>query len=284
MVRKGGRLGGVESVAVSAKQAELPVRYPPGMDARSTRVAERLNTPMLIAAALTLPTVAITESHPGGALRDLAVALNWITWTAFLVELVVMLAVVPDRRKWLRHHPLDAIIVVFTPPVLPAGLQSLRVLRLLRLVRLLRLAQLSREVFSLEGLRYALLLAVLTAIGGGALFVGFERGHQHLTAWDGIYWSATTMTTLGSNIYPTTTGGEIVTVSVLLIGIGFVALLTGAFAQRFLAPEIAEIEEELESEQVTAEEIALRELRGLQEQLQTLAMAVERIADERGVR
>ena len=48
--------------------------YPPGMDARSTRVAERLNTPMLIAAALTLPMVAISESHPGGALEDVGSA------------------------------------------------------------------------------------------------------------------------------------------------------------------------------------------------------------------
>ncbi|HWA53021.1 MAG TPA: potassium channel family protein [Solirubrobacterales bacterium] len=265
---------------MAANQSPKPVRYGPGMDERSTRVAERLNTPMLIAAALTLPTVALTESKVGGALHDIAVILNWVTWVAFFVELVVMLWVVPDRRKWLRHHPLDAIIVVFTPPLLPAGLQSLRVLRLLRLVRLLRLAQLSREVFSLEGLRYALLLSLLTVIGGGALFVGFEKG-QHLSVWDGIYWAATTMTTLGSNIYPTTTGGEIVTVAVLIIGIGFVALLTGAFAQRFLAPEIAEIEEELESEEISAEEVALRELRGIQEQLQTLAMAVERIAGER---
>jgi voltage-gated potassium channel len=264
-----------------AQQAsEKAVRYEPGMDARSTRVAERLNTPMLIAAALTLPTVALTESHVSGALHDIAVGLNWITWVAFFAELVVMLAVVPDRRKWLRHHPLDAVIVVLTPPLLPPGLQSLRVLRLLRLVRLLRLAQLSREVFSLEGLRYAMLLSLLTVVGGGALFVGFEKD-QHLTVWDGIYWAATTMTTLGSNIYPTTTGGEIVTVAVLLIGIGFVALLTGAFAQRFLAPEIAEIEEELESEQIAPEAIALRELRSIQEQLQSLAMAVEQIASER---
>jgi len=72
--------------------------YAPGMDARSTRVAARLKTPMLIAAALTLPTVAITESEPGGLLEDVAIALNWITWTAFLFEFVVMLAVVPDRR------------------------------------------------------------------------------------------------------------------------------------------------------------------------------------------
>ena len=34
-------------------------RYAPGMDERSTRIAERLATPMLIAAALVLPSVAL---------------------------------------------------------------------------------------------------------------------------------------------------------------------------------------------------------------------------------
>jgi voltage-gated potassium channel len=264
----------------SEAQQELKV-YPPGMDARSTRVAERLNTPMLIAAALTLPMVAISESHPGGALEDVARVLNWVTWTAFLVELVVMLAVVPNRRKWLRHHPLDPFIVIFTPPLLPPGLQSLRVLRLLRLTRLLRLAQLSREVFSLKGLHYAMFLAFLTVIGGGALFVAFEKHSQHLNDWQGIYWAITTMTTLGSSIYPTTTGGEIVSVAILIIGIGFVALLTGAFAQRFLSPEIAEVEEELEAEQVSAEQVAMRELLGVREQLEALELAMQRLVEER---
>jgi voltage-gated potassium channel len=264
-----------------ADATEKIVRYPPGMDARSTRVAEALNTPMLIAAALTLPMVAISESHPGGALQDVAHVLNWVTWSAFALELVVMLAVVPDRREWLRHHPLDPFIVVFTPPILPAGLQSLRVLRLLRLTRLLRLAQLSREVFSLKGLHYAMFLAFLTVIGGGALFVAFEKHSQHLNDWQGIYWAVTTMTTLGSNIYPTTTGGEIVSVAILIVGIGFVALLTGAFAQRFLSPEIVEAEEELAAEQVSAEALALRELRGVQEQLQSLEIAVQRLVDKR---
>jgi len=264
----------------SEAQQELKV-YPPGMDARSTRVAEILNTPMLIAAVLTLPMVAISESHPGGALEDVARILNWVTWIAFAIELVVMLAVVPNRRLWLRHHPLDAFIVIFTPPVLPAGLQGLRVLRLLRLVRLLRLAQLSREVFSLQGLHYAMFLALLTVVGGGALFVAFEKHTQHLNDWDGIYWAVTTMTTLGSNIYPSTTGGEVVSVVILIVGIGFVALLTGAFAQRFLGPEIAEVEEELEAEQLSAEAIALRELRGVRAQLEALEIAVEKMVDQR---
>ncbi|MFL5872610.1 MAG: potassium channel family protein [Solirubrobacterales bacterium] len=247
------------------------------MDERSIRIREKLNTPMLIAAALTVPMVAITESKPGGTLEDVAVVLNWVTWVAFLIELVVMLWVVPDRKAWLRHHPLDVVIVVLTPPVLPAALQSLRALRLLRLLRLLRVAELSREVFSLEGVRYALLLALLTVVAGGAAFTGFERS-QHLSFWEGCYWALTTMTTLGSDIYPTTPGGDIVSTVILLIGIGFVALLTGSFAQRFLAPEIAEIEEEMEEEQLSAEALALRELKSVQEQLQALELAIERMA------
>jgi voltage-gated potassium channel len=264
-----------------SETTEPLVPYAPGMDARSTRVAEALNPFMLVAAALTLPMVAIAESHPGGLLEDVAIALNWVTWTAFLVELVVMLAVVPERWAWLRHHPFDLIIVVFTPPLLPAGLQGLRVLRMLRLLRLLRLAQLSREVFSLQGLHYAALLALLTAIGGGALFVAIERQHQRLDAWEGTYWALTTMTTLGSDIEPTTTGGEILSAFILIVGIAFVALLTGAFAQRFLGPEIEEVEAELEAEAETAEAIAMRELRGVREQLAALELAVERIVDER---
>jgi voltage-gated potassium channel len=269
---------------VNPEATDTQVHYPPGMDARSARVAAVLNTPLMIAAALTLPMVAITESETGGWLEALAHVLNWVTWTAFLVELVVMLAVVPDRRAWLRRNPLDLIIVVLTPPVLPPGLQGLRVLRLLRMLRLLRLTQLSRDVFSLRGLHYAALLSVLTVVGGGALFVAFEKQNQHLDAWDGIYWAVTTMTTLGSNIFPTTTGGEIVSVFILIVGIGFVALLTGAFAQRFLGPEIAEVEEELEAEQLSAETVALRELRAVREQLAALEIAVERMIDRRAPR
>src|SRR5262245_55211380 len=109
------------------------------MNELSTAVQRRLEVPLLIAAVLTVPMVAIHESEPGGALEVIAAVLNWVTWLAFAFELVVMLAVVPDRRTWLRRNPFDLIIVVLTPPVLPPGLQGLRVLRVLRLLPLLRL-------------------------------------------------------------------------------------------------------------------------------------------------
>jgi len=65
-----------------------------------------------------------------------------------------MLAVVPDRGRWLRAHPLEVAIVVLTPP-LPASLQALRVFRLLRLLRLIAVVRYARRLFTLDGLRYA---------------------------------------------------------------------------------------------------------------------------------
>ena len=42
------------------------------------------------------------------------------------------------------------------------------------------------------------------------------------------------MTTLGSQYSATTIGGQITEVVILLVGISFIAMLTGAIARRFL--------------------------------------------------
>lgn len=203
---------------------------------RAIRAAEIMNTPLMIAAALTLPSVALSEAHVGGLLETIAQILNWGIWIAFAIEFIVMLLLVPDRGKYLRHHPVEIIVVFLTPPVLPPGLQSLRAIRLLRLLRLLKLAQLSNRAFSNEGLQYAALLTLLAAVAGGSVFRAFEAKNQALSEWDGIYWAFTAMTTLGSEYTATTVGGQITSVVVLLVGISFVAMLTGAIAQRFLKP------------------------------------------------
>jgi voltage-gated potassium channel len=251
------------------------------MDERSERIAAFMEPFLMAAAVLTLPAVIIPESEPNSTLATIAEVLNWVTWLPFLIEVVVMLAVVPDRRRWLREHPIELIVVVLTPPLLPPGLQSLRAIRLLRLLRLLRLAQLARRLFSLEGLRYSALLAILTIVAGGAAFVGFENSANHsYSTWDGIYWAITTMTTLGSTVEPTTTGAQIVSVVILLVGISFVALLTGAIAQRFLGPELEKAEAELADGEGSAEVVALRQMREIRSQLQGLEASLEKLIDE----
>jgi len=101
---------------------------------------ERLAVPLLVAALLTIPAIAIEQSDVGQPWDTIANVLNWVIWTAFLGEAILMLRVVDDRWRWVREHPLEVAIVILTPPFLPPSMQAARVFRLLRLLRLLRLA------------------------------------------------------------------------------------------------------------------------------------------------
>jgi voltage-gated potassium channel len=201
---------------------------------RAERAARRLQTPMILAALLAIPTIVVQESDFGQGWETLASVLDWAIWAVFAANLVIMLALVPDRKRWLIQNPIDVLIVVLTPPFLPATLKLARLLPIIRLFWLVVVANRLRSVFSLQGLRYAALVVFTIVVGGGAVFVAVERD-QDLSIWDGLWWAAETVTTVAyGDIYPTTALGRIVATVVMTAGIGFVALLTGALAQRFL--------------------------------------------------
>ena len=242
---------------------------------RAKRVAGWLRAPLIVAALLAIPTIVVQESNLGESWEILAAVLDWCIWTIFAANLAIMLAIVPDRRRWLINNPLDVLIVVLTPPFLPATLKLARVLPIVRLLWLVVVANRLRSVFSLQGLRYAALIVFTVVVGGGVIFVAVEPG-QDLSTWDGLWWAAETVTTVAyGDIYPTTALGRIVAIVVMTAGIGFVALLTGALAQRFLygggagaAPEAntddGEMKHKLDelSNQIAELQRALRERHG----------------------
>jgi len=242
---------------------------------RAERVAKWLRVPLIVAALLAIPTIIVQESDLGGFWEILAAVLDWCIWAMFAANLAIMLTIVPDRRRWLTENPLDVLIVVFTPPFLPATMKLARVLPVVRLVWLVVVANHLRNVFSLQGLRYAALIVFTVVVGGGVVFVAVEPG-QDLSTWDGLWWAAETVTTVAyGDIYPTTALGRIVATVVMTAGIGFVALLTGALAQRFLyggnagtapkpGPDEAEMVRKLDelSDQIADLQKALRERPG----------------------
>jgi hypothetical protein len=113
---------------------------------------------------------------------------NWTIWLVYLAEVVAMLRVVDKRWEWLRRHPLEVAIVVLTPPFLPASLQSARAFRLLRLLRLVVTVRQLKSFFSMQGLRYATVIAIFGIIGGGAFFAAVESAQKltHGTASGGL--------------------------------------------------------------------------------------------------
>ena len=191
-----------------------------------------------------------------------------------------MLAVERDRRGWLRAHPLEIAIVILTPPFLPASLQALRLFRLLRVLRLIAVVRYARRLFTLDGLQYGALLAAITILGGGAAFAAVEGGD--VSTWDGVWWATTTMTTVGyGDISPTTDGGRLIAVIVMVVGIGFLTLLIGSVSEKFLSAglqdEVQEVEAEVTEDVAAAKQEIVRELRAIREKLTELEVQVERV-------
>jgi voltage-gated potassium channel len=201
---------------------------------RADAMERRFQVPVTVAALLVIPVMILQSTDVPGFWAVVGLAGDWAIWLTFLAEVLVMLYVVEDRKSWLRKNPLDVMIVVLTPPVGPAVLESVRVLRLLRVVRLFKLAPLMRSVFSVRGVEYGSVLAFLTLLAGGQAFSTIEN--RSLS--DGLYWAISTMTTVGyGDVHPKTDAGRLLAAIVMLVGIGFVAIVTGAIAQRFVVSE-----------------------------------------------
>lgn len=151
---------------------------------------------------------------------------TWATWLVFALDLVVRFVLFEDRSLFLRRHWFDLAVIL---------LPLLRPLRLLRLVPMLRFLD-RRATTGLRG-------RLVTYVAGGASLLGFcaalavvdaERDSPDaniLTFGDGLWWAATTMTSVGyGDLYPTTTAGRLAAVALMVGGIAILGTVTAALA------------------------------------------------------
>jgi voltage-gated potassium channel len=199
----------------------------------------RFDIPMLLVAALVLPSMLLDQPGVKQPWRGIGVALDWGIWTAFTVELIVMLLVVPNRWRYLLRNPIDVIVVLLTPPFLTSLFDGVRALRLVRLLRLLRLEPLVRWLFRSGGLKYAAAFTSLVVLAAAEAFSVVEK----TSYFDGLYWSVTTMTTVGyGDQLPTTDEAKVMAMFVMVVGIGFFAALAGALADHFIEGRANEVD------------------------------------------
>lgn len=201
---------------------------------------------MIAVALLVIPVVFVQESNPGEPVETIAEIGDWFIWLAFTFEAVVMLSVVPSRWAWIRSNPFSLPIVLLTGPFLPGSLAAARILRVLRLVRLGRAFRLLRRYFSLEGLPFISVMTGFVVLAAGTAFAEVERD-QNLVPWDGIWWAMSTITTVGyGDLSPKTDEGRTLAILLMVVGIGFVALLTAALAQSFVKSQTGDELDEAE--------------------------------------
>jgi voltage-gated potassium channel len=83
---------------------------------------------------------------------------------------------------------------------------------------------------SRQGFRYVALATILLVILAG-VSVSIADREEFSSPWLGMWWAVTTVTTVGyGDVYPTTVLGRIIASALMVIGIGFLSLLTAAVA------------------------------------------------------
>jgi voltage-gated potassium channel len=163
--------------------------------------------------------------------------LGWVLWSLFFVEFAVKFALAPSKLHYLRRNWLD-VLVVLVP-----FLKLLRVLRILRVTRVLPLFRLlvfggrgSEGVLVLlkrRRLGQLALISVMVILIGAAVGLLLENGApgtQIDTFGEALWWSATIVTTVASEIYPVTSGGRIVAFLLMLYTVGIFSYFIASIA------------------------------------------------------
>ena len=198
--------------------------------------------PIVLAATLAMIPVLIIEADAKSeGWKTFAQVANWMIWVVFAAELAFILVVAPRKRAAFRAHWLDTAIVIVTVPAYGRLLSSLRLVRLARLMRLVRAAvivsralQAERQLTKASVFRFVSLATVFLTVIAGAIQATVDTG-DFKTFWDGVWWAVVTVTTVGyGDVYPTTVAGRVVAIALMLVGVGFLAVLTATIASRFV--------------------------------------------------
>jgi len=148
--------------------------------------------------------------------------------------------VASDKKDFMRLGWVDLIACIPNIDALRAG-RLVRVLRVIRLLRGLRaghrMVEIFRENRSKSTLASALTIMILLVGFSSAAILLVEDGPDSniKTAEDAIWWSVTTITTVGyGDRYPVTAEGRVIAMILMLCGVGMFGVLSGFVASVLL--------------------------------------------------
>jgi voltage-gated potassium channel len=172
--------------------------------------------------------------------RSVLDALNWFIYLVFALDFVVQLALATDKIRYVRRNWIAAISVLLPAFRVLRVLRAVRLLRGLRLVRVLTATNRGTRSMSrmLRGHQFGRVMGLTIAVVfvGAAALVYFEDVAPRAYG-DALWWSIAFVTTVGSDFQPATLEGRIVTLLLVVWGLGVFGYITAAVASYFVGKD-----------------------------------------------
>jgi voltage-gated potassium channel len=178
--------------------------------------------------------------------REVSLIVQWLDIVAcvlFFFDFCVRFRRASSKRLFMKWGWIDLLACVPNVDLLRVG-RMLRVLRVIRLLRGVRIGHRLVTIFLQNKPRSAFTSVLLTTLllitfSSIAILVVEEGPEANIkTAEDAIWWSVTTITTVGyGDRYPTSSEGRIIAMVLMISGVGLFGTLSGIVASLFLGPQ-----------------------------------------------
>ena len=160
----------------------------------------------------------------------------------FFIEFWVRLYKSENKLTYLKWGWIDLVASIPTIDIF----RSLRIVRIIRVVRLIRIIKASSIIYKYlfesrkEGVVTSVLtFALLIVMTSSIMIIQVESASQESnihTAEEAIWWVIVTITTVGyGDFYPVTSGGRLLSVFLMMAGIGLFSTFTAMIANFLIA-------------------------------------------------
>lgn len=169
-----------------------------------------------------------------------------IIWGIFVIDYLVRFLISPSKIEFIKNNKIDLISII----PFNSLFKSLRIFKVFRLMKVSKMSKLLKVVkffkfstlifkfkaraekfLKTNNFNYVIYITVITILLGA---IGLSIC-ENKSLRDSLWWSFVTTTTVGyGDISPSTNLGRIIASILMIVGIGFVGMLTGTIATFFL--------------------------------------------------
>ncbi|HIH74374.1 MAG TPA: two pore domain potassium channel family protein [Methanosarcina sp.] len=196
-----------------------------------------------------------------------------VIWGIFIADFFIELYIAPKKKVYLKENWLVALSLFLPAFRILSLFRGLRAIKITGFIRSFNLARILssfnrsirtvRKAVKRRGLEYVLLLTVLVTLIGAAGMYNFES--PGLGSYlDALWWTAMIMTTIGSDYWPETIEGRVLTFLLSMYAFAIFGYITAALASLLVGKE---------------KETSSKEVMELRNEIQRLSSEVSKISE-----